>query len=174
MTKDLTFHELLELGKIAKAKPIDRYIEVDKRPYAQLPRKEEVKKAIRRIVDDKAKRREIMDKRLLSWGQWAEAGKSSNYATTSPLSDNDGDYEGYDHCLLSDFDSLMIQVDQAVMNLNPIDSTLITYEYKCLYENGAKRWETKYEKTPGRYRRRKSELLLYLSYKITPKRSDEK
>lgn len=151
------------------------YVEVNKRPYAELSKTAKEKKArkarsvIKRIIDDKQKRRDVMHNRLESWGKWKQPLKSRSYATSANTDDNDTDYVGHDHCILSDFDSLMITVDMAVMNLNPIDNKLIKYEYKL--GGGAKKWAREFEKSEARYRSRKSELLLYLSYKVKPEQS---
>jgi hypothetical protein len=166
-SKSSNFHDLVDSNQIAKPEPVDIYVEVDARPYAELrndlikPRG--IKRKIKAIFNQDQAKRNRMNSMLGSWGEWARSGKGIEYSGSGIyLGENDDDYEGYDHSLLSDFDSLMIQVEMAVYSLQRIDGYLIELEYSLLYKGRAQMWAVKYGRTQSRYRSRKSELLLKL------------
>lgn len=112
--------------------------------------------------------------RLYAWGEWATSSGASTAAGSTPLgnavkraelSQIANEAAGYERGL-SDYESLMITIDGHVSALCIADQDLIILEYQVMTNGVAEYWESTYGKTPGRYRRRKSELLKILSSKI--------
>lgn len=98
-------------------------------------------------------------KRLLSsWGAWKVP--DASIRSSAEILDDEVLAEGHDHCLLTDFDSLMIQVDTAVDNLNPAERELIIARYGCTVDCPRTWWCMKYELTERTYRRTHKTSLL--------------
>ena len=70
--------------------------------------------------------------------------------------------EGHDHALLTDFDSAMIVIDTAVMNLNKIDRIMLELEYTREYKDPLKQWnnEMMFSRSQSTYDNRLRDLQL--------------
>ena len=121
---------------------IDPYIEIEAKPYAELStnRRNEMARRISGIVAAKNKvRRSMVHDRLSSWGEWRV---KSNIKTPTKTYNPDDEVmaEGYDHALLTDFDSAMIVIDTAISKLNKIDRVMLELEYSREYKDPLKQW----------------------------------
>lgn len=147
---------------------IDKYVEVDIAHAS--PSTKPVSRKLKAIVNADQDRRLKINKVLSSWGAWVVDSGEGVYASRSTHSEfNDVDYDGHDNCLLSDHDSLMIEVNTIIEGLNPIDNCLIHHEYVTISPLRAKYWSDRYGKSQDRYRKRKSKLLLIISHKLRDK-----
>lgn len=99
----------------------------------------------------KVARRLIIDK-LQSWGEWRV---KSNIKTPTRTYNPDDEVmaEGYDHALLSDFDSAMIVIDAAIGKLNKIDRIMLELEYSREYKDPLKQWnnEMNFQRSKSTY-----------------------
>jgi hypothetical protein len=150
-----------------KSTPLDDYVEVDKREFAKPKKRKPIPRRLRAIIDKQQRGRLRMDGRLKAWAIKLESGAGDNtFSGRMDFGENSADYEGHDHCLLTDFDSLMLQVDLAVMDLQAIDKDIITQEYITMPLDRVNLWAKKWQRRKSRYYKRKSELLSYLDKKI--------
>jgi len=122
--------------------PIDPYIEIEAKPYAELPanKRNAMARRISGIVAAKNKvRRNMVHDRLSSWGEWRV---KSNIKTPTKTYNPDDEVmaEGFDHALLTDFDSAMIVIDTAIGKLNKIDRIMLELEYSRECKDPLKQW----------------------------------
>ncbi len=121
------------------------------------------------FIAKKLKRKKDRVKSLLeSWGAWARA-EVSIKSSAAHVGD-EVIATGHDHCLLSDFDSLMIEVDHAISSMNKDVRDLLHRTYKHDVDCPRTYWCMQYGKTPRTYDRKHSAALMFISGKV--KRDD--
>lgn len=111
------------------------------------------------------RKRQKADNLLHSWGAW----KTDPVSARSPFQtiiEGEVYAEGHDHCLLTDFDSLMIEVDHAIEGLNKIDKRLIECQYLNEVSDPVLYWCHEFGREAKTFANRKSELLLKIAIKL--------
>lgn len=169
---ELSFQDLMGAGDIQKAKPIDDYVEVDKRDYATLEATDKVnglvkgprRKSITAMAKKQVAKRDKMKQHLLSWGEYKSgAGSASVFAKYQELGGfDDVDHDGYDGGI-SDFQSLVYQIDGYVDQLNQRDKDLLKAEYQDLLADRVLYWSRQYGVSQLRYEKEHRRIVLKMA-----------
>ena len=163
---DLSKAELIEL-KARESVIQDKEGYVFDEDYKEPEKKKgNIENSITYIVEKNRKRRKKMNSRLLSWGEWINGGRQLSNGATFEGIGGDGDFDGYDHCILTDFDSLMISIEAIVMSLNPDENKFIHDEYEIIAGDRIQAWCDESGLSATRYRTKKSAIILKLSIKL--------
>lgn len=108
------------------------------------------------------KMRQRMNGLLEQWGAWSIDSVSIK-SSIQAIEDGGVYAQGHDHVLLTDFDSLMIQVRCAIERQNTIDRKLIEYCYQHEFDSPIDKWCCEFGRSPKTFKNKKSELLLKLA-----------
>ncbi len=117
------------------------------------------------FIAKKLNRKKQRVKSLLeSWGAWSRSEVSIKSSAAHAVDEVIA--TGHDHCLLSDFDSLMIEVDHAISSMNKDSRDLLHRTYKHDVDCPKTYWCMTYGKTPRTYDRKHSAALMFISEKV--------
>jgi len=113
------------------------------------------------------KKKERMDSLMHSWGAYTVPCVSLR-SSMENIGNNDvlEQSDGYDCALITDHDSLMIQISMIVSELHLVDSKLLRYHYQGEYKDPQARWMNEFKRESKTYHNKRPILLLKIANKL--------